>query len=69
MRKTLVWLVISAAFVGPGTVTTATKAGEALGTTLLWTIMFAVFACVLLQEGAARIYIVSGKQLRNVILT
>ena len=69
MRKTFVWLVISAAFIGPGTVTTATKAGASFGTSLLWTLVFAVFACVILQEGAARIYIVSGKQLGQAILT
>jgi Mn2+/Fe2+ NRAMP family transporter len=68
MRKTLVWLVISAAFIGPGTVTTAAKAGAAYGTSLLWTLLFAIVACVLLQEGAARIYLASGKQLGQAIL-
>ena len=64
----MVWLVISAAFIGPGTVTTATKAGATYGTSLLWTLVFAVIACILLQEGAARIYIASGKQLGQAIL-
>jgi Mn2+/Fe2+ NRAMP family transporter len=63
MRKTLVWFVISAAFIGPGTVTTATSAGANFGSQLLWTIIFAVFACIVLQEGAARINIASGQSL------
>lgn len=69
MRKTLVWFVISAAFIGPGTVTIATSAGAQYGPSLLWTIIFAVFACILLQEGAARINIASGKSLGEVIAT
>lgn len=67
MKKTLIWFVISAAFIGPGTVTTATSAGANFGTQLLWTIAFAVFACIILQEGAARINIASGKSLGKAI--
>jgi manganese transport protein len=67
VRKTLVWFVISAAFIGPGTVTTATSAGAHFGTQLLWTILFAVFACIVLQEGAARINIASGLSLGQAI--
>ena len=67
MKKTLVWFVISAAFIGPGTVTTATSAGANFGDQLLWTILFAVFACIVLQEGAARINIASGLSLGQAI--
>lgn len=67
MKKTLVWFVISAAFIGPGTVTAATSAGANFGTQLLWTIVFAVFACITLQEGAARINIASGLSLGQAI--
>jgi manganese transport protein len=67
MKKTLVWFVISAAFIGPGTVTTATSAGANFGAQLLWTVVFAVFACIVLQEGAARINIASGLSLGQAI--
>ncbi len=68
MRKTLIWFVISAAFIGPGTVTTATSAGAQFGLTLLWTIVFAIIACIILQEGAARINIVSNLSLGQAIV-
>ena len=68
MKKTIIWFVISAAFIGPGTVTTATSAGANHGMALLWTIVFAVIACIILQEGAARINIVSGLSLGQAIV-
>ncbi|MEZ4850004.1 MAG: hypothetical protein R3B93_15585 [Bacteroidia bacterium] len=36
----LFWSVISAAFIGPGTVTTASKAGATYHTELLWALVF-----------------------------
>ena len=36
----LLWSVISAAFIGPGTVTTAANAGSLFGTQLLWALLF-----------------------------
>ena len=68
MRKTLIWFVISAAFIGPGTVTTATSAGAQYGLALLWTIVFAIIACIVLQEGAARINIVANLSLGQAIV-
>jgi len=68
LRKTLIWFVISAAFIGPGTVTTATNAGAQYGLTLLWTIMFAILACIILQEGAARISIAANLSLGQAII-
>ena len=68
MRKTLIWFVISAAFIGPGTVTTATNAGAQYGLALLWTIVFAIVACIILQEGAARINIVANLSLGQAIV-
>ena len=59
----LFWSVISAAFIGPGTVTTAASAGASHGFQLLWALVFSTLACVVLQEAAARISIVSGKNL------
>ena len=55
--------VISAAFLGPGTVTTAGRAGAAHGSTLLWALVFATLACWVLQEASARLTIVSGHTL------
>ncbi len=63
----LLWSVVSAAFIGPGTVTTATSAGANYGFDLLWALAFSTFACLLLQEAAARITIVSGLNLGQAI--
>jgi manganese transport protein len=68
LRKTLIWFVISAAFIGPGTVTTATSAGAQYGLTLLWTIVFAIMACIVLQEGSARINIAANLSLGQAIV-
>ncbi|MEQ8686606.1 MAG: divalent metal cation transporter [Imperialibacter sp.] len=56
----LFWSVISAAFIGPGTITTASLAGASHGVSLLWALLFSTLACMVLQEGAARITIASG---------
>lgn len=59
----LFWSVLSAAFIGPGTITTAASAGSGYGFTLLWTLVFATLACIVLQEASARLTIASGKNL------
>lgn len=59
----LLWSVISAAFIGPGTVTTAASSGASFGTALLWALVFSTLACLVLQEAAARISILRGKNL------
>lgn len=56
----ILWSVISAAFIGPGTVTTAVTAGSQFQIQLLWAVVFATVACVVLQEVSARIIIASG---------
>ena len=63
----LFWSVISAAFIGPGTVTTAASSGANFGFALLWALVFSTFACVVLQEASARITIISGKNLGQAI--
>ncbi len=63
----LFWSVISAAFIGPGTITTAAKAGASYGYSLLWTLVFSTIACLVLQEAAARLSIVSNKSLGKAI--
>lgn len=53
--RVIFWSVIAAAFIGPGTVTTAAKAGADFGPGLLWALGFSVLACFVLQEAASRI--------------
>lgn len=52
--------LIAAAFIGPGTVTTATLAGANFGYTLLWAVLFSVIATMVLQEMSVRLGVVSG---------
>lgn len=59
----LLWSVIAAAFIGPGTVTTAASAGASYGLSLLWALLFSTAACLVLQEASARLTIVSGRNL------
>lgn len=63
----LFWSIISAAFIGPGTITTASKAGAEFGFSLLWALVFSTFACLILQEASARIAISTGKNLGEAI--
>ncbi len=59
----LVGAVITAAFFGPGTVTTAAQAGASYRLQLLWPLVFATLACIVLQEASARLTIHSGRNL------
>lgn len=61
-------MLVSAAFIGPGTVTTASIAGANYGYTLLWALVFATIATIMLQSFVTRITIVSGQTLGRVIL-
>ncbi len=67
LLSVLFWSIISAAFIGPGTVTTAAKAGSALGLQLLGALIFSILATIVLQEAAARLTIASGKNLGEII--
>jgi manganese transport protein len=60
IKSVVLWSVISAAFIGPGTITTAITAGSTFQLSLLWTVVFATVACIVLQEVSARIIISSG---------
>jgi len=62
LGQVLFWSVISAAFVGPGTVTTAAKAGASYGSALAWALAFSIGATILLQEAVARIPHATGKR-------
>ena len=50
--------MVAAAFIGPGTITTATLAGASYGYSLLWAVAFSTLATVVLQEMAARLGVV-----------
>ncbi|GAB3901852.1 Nramp family divalent metal transporter [Larkinella knui] len=63
----LFWSVISAAFIGPGTVTTCLLAGSRFGLQLLWALSFSTIGTIILQEAAARITIASGLSLGQVV--
>lgn len=55
--------LVAAAFIGPGTVVTASLAGANFGYALLWALFFSVLATMILQEMAARLGIVTGQGL------
>lgn len=59
--------LVAAAFIGPGTVTVCTLAGIEFGYDLLWVMLLSVFATMVLQEMSARIGIVTGRGLTDVI--
>ncbi len=59
----LIWSVIAAAFIGPGTVTACAAAGVEHGYALLWALAFSTVATLVLQEASARLTVVSGRDL------
>lgn len=60
-------VLVSAAFIGPGTVTVCTLAGVEFGFALLWALLLSIVACIVLQEMAARLGIVTQRGLSEVI--
>ncbi|MFT6287410.1 MAG: NRAMP (natural resistance-associated macrophage protein)-like metal ion transporter [Alcanivorax sp.] len=52
-------ILVTAAFIGPGTITTASSAGASFGFALLWALLFSIFATIVLQEMAARLGLVT----------
>jgi len=67
LGQVLFWSVLSAAFIGPGTITTAASAGALYGPRLLWALAFSTAACLVLQEASARLTVVSGRDLGQAI--
>jgi Mn2+/Fe2+ NRAMP family transporter len=63
----LFWSVIAAAFIGPGTVTTAARAGSDFRFALAWALLFSVVACLVLQEASGRITVLTGKEIGEAI--
>lgn len=52
-------ILVTAAFIGPGTITTCTITGASFGYTLLWGLVFSVVATIVLQEMTARLGVIS----------
>jgi len=63
LKSVMFWSLISAAFIGPGTVATASAAGARFGVALIWAVLFSTIATLVLQEAAARITITTGQNL------
>ncbi|WP_422079996.1 Nramp family divalent metal transporter [Ulvibacterium sp.] len=60
-------VLIAAAFIGPGTITTCTLAGVEFGYALLWAMVLSITATVVLQEMSARLGIITQNGLAEVI--
>jgi len=64
-------ILVTAAFIGPGTVITASLAGAHFGYSLIWALLFSVLATIILQEMAARLGVITqmglGENLRTAI--
>ncbi|GAB5379365.1 MAG: Nramp family divalent metal transporter [Aliiglaciecola sp.] len=67
MKKIGPALLVTAAFIGPGTVTTASLAGGSYGFALVWALLFSVIATFVLQEMASRLGLATGSGLAQAI--
>lgn len=63
MRKLGPGVPIAAAFIGPGTVATASQAGANFGYQLAWALLFSVVATIIFQSMSAKFGLVTGKDL------
>ncbi len=59
--------LVAAAFIGPGTITLCSSAGVGFGYGLLWALLLSIIATISLQEMAARLGLVSRKDLAQII--
>lgn len=59
--------LVTAAFIGPGTLTICTLAGVGAGYALLWALLFSVLATIILQEMTARLGLVTQDGLGEAI--
>lgn len=60
--------LVAAAFIGPGTVTACTLAGANFGYALIWALVFATLATIILQDMAARLGIAGGMGLGEALV-
>ncbi|MFC3094560.1 divalent metal cation transporter [Alteromonas sediminis] len=68
MMKNKTGLIIAAAFIGPGTVTTASMAGAQMGLHLAWALIFSVVSTVVLQDMVIRLGFATRQGLSEAIL-
>lgn len=61
-------IIIVGSFIGPGTITTATRTGATFGYSVLWAVVFSVIATIILQEMSARLGIITQKGLSQNII-
>ena len=61
--------LVTAAFIGPGTVTSCMLAGANFGYALIWALVFATAATIILQEMSARLGVITGKGLGQALMT
>lgn len=69
MRRFGPGLLVTAAFIGPGSIATASVAGANFGFVLLWALLFSLIATVVLQEMSARLGLVSKAGLAEALRT
>ena len=60
-------MIITASFIGPGTVTAMTRAGAGFGYSLLWALLFSIIATIVLQEMIIRLAMVTRRGLGEAI--
>ena len=60
-------ILVTAAFIGPGTIATASLAGANYGYSLLWALVFSVAATMILQEMSARLGLVTRQGLAEAL--
>ena len=61
-------VLVAAAFIGPGTVTACTLAGANFGYALLWALLFATIATIILQEMSARLGTITQQGLGEILI-
>ncbi len=61
--------LVAAAFIGPGTVTACTLAGANFGYALIWALVFATVATIILQEMTSRLGVVVQQGLGTALLS
>lgn len=59
--------LVTAAFIGPGTLTVCTVTGANFGYTLIWVLLFATIATIILQEMTARLGLITQSGLGETI--
>jgi len=67
VKSLLVFTILTASTIGPGTVAMCSKAGADFKTALLWCVLVASVVAFVLQEGAGRLTLVGGASLGEAV--